>query len=1335
MQNKFILCKIAVERGTTSDETTQDDSQLNSFQWNDKHWRTLFPLSPEILEKCYKRKLSKNIVIAFEEIVDKQCDKCILAMTYNANKMRMSLEEQCLLPNLFDNYIETIGYQIQATNDTEVEPESSAENANSKKQTLMQEYVTTALYDALYKKHNDKNTLSERKMPALPISFQATLCNYQVRTVLWLLQREQEVLSFPHYYTKLQARDGETIVYKHLLSWHIQATKPALIMLQPGGILADEMGLGKTVEMLALIVLNQRNLTLQATTLPASLTVNDEPEVKRKRHSKSLFCICFKKTAKKLQKCNRCYLEQHSGCVSKFDVEIDSDEGYICPSCWYDATKDKPLPAATTFIVTPSTIKAQWLTEIKRHIRPTLKVFDYNEAVASNWISPRQLASYDIVLTDYCVLRRELYHTSEYVSERVTRNEQRAMRRLSPLLMVQWWRVCLDEAQMAESNTSNVAAIVRQLPAVNRWAVTGTPIQRSIDDLCGLLKFIGFDEPITPLSSWRALTDDFIIRQNDSFAADDTNLTLVDVLQRCMWRTCKTMVDAELRIPPQTEQVHRIRLSNLEKLFYSEQHALCESRFEHVLQKHLGSDEVILKISPKIMKIILAPLLKIRQSCIIPVVNMGSGPNKNSTNVQQKQFLQPKDLHAHLKSTNEIECKTELRTMASSYNGMAAIYFMKGNYEEAIKSYEMVLRLARDYNNMKISVDSLLQIHALHNILQACYSSPTKISQSTTDLMTEYENECNALEWKYLEPYANSMIGMRTLCNNAEETLMRLEAGTDASLLEFITILANEICLQTNEFVIALLNRFHDEFTTTFGGNPKIANLQSVSGMVYIVEIWYKKVAEAQKYINKEFENLKFYTMNVTASAKSTPAIWREMTKFIRQVYDCHLSDILDEDKQKEKEKSRRKPKKNKRDLCKLCQIRDALNDYECLLFNKVVDEKTNMTEGLENPSLEVALIKILCQFLRTKSKFISYIPQMDKHWEAIECVQQRCKKLIKYWIEIEYTVKAYDELDMCKMRISLAEEEEEKSHFKILDYELDDTFAEQQMNLHSAQRQFAMKLARLKYITHLEADGSNGPCPICQTEDENRYAVLECGHNICLLCLRRIREYEISMHRKLCCPICRNQQSSEKIYYVTRTATLSTEEEIQIVGDYSTKITYIVRLILKLQREHAKDVQPLKILVFSQWTEILQPIATALKQNDIRHRLNLTTRSIEEFKNPQLGITCLLMPLRKGCNGLNLIEATHVFLVEPILNPGEEAQAIGRVHRFGQTRSTTVHRFIVCNTIEENIHNVVNAGKQSQANWEFKQMSVESLRNLFRLENDVSEEFIPHAEEPMEMA
>lgn len=58
--------------------------------------------------------------------------------------------------------------------------------------------------------------------------------------------------------------------------------------------------------------------------------------------------------------------------------------------------------------------------------------------------------------------------------------------------------------------------------------------------------------------------------------------------------------------------------------------------------------------------------------------------------------------------------------------------------------------------------------------------------------------------------------------------------------------------------------------------------------------------------------------------------------------------------------------------------------------------------------------------------------------------------------------------------------------------------------------------------------------------------------------------------------------------------------------------------------------------------------------------------------------IQVLLLLIQHGANGLNILEAQHVILVEPLLNPAAEAQAINRVHRIGQDKKTFVHRFIV---------------------------------------------------------
>ena len=53
---------------------------------------------------------------------------------------------------------------------------------------------------------------------------------------------------------------------------------------------------------------------------------------------------------------------------------------------------------------------------------------------------------------------------------------------------------------------------------------------------------------------------------------------------------------------------------------------------------------------------------------------------------------------------------------------------------------------------------------------------------------------------------------------------------------------------------------------------------------------------------------------------------------------------------------------------------------------------------------------------------------------------------------------------------------------------------------------------------------------------------------------------------------------------------------------------------------------------------------------------------------------------------GLTLLNAKHIFLLDAIINRGDEMQAMGRNNRIGQTHETFVWNFMMKNSVEENI-------------------------------------------------
>ena len=84
----------------------------------------------------------------------------------------------------------------------------------------------------------------------------------------------------------------------------------------------------------------------------------------------------------------------------------------------------------------------------------------------------------------------------------------------------------------------------------------------------------------------------------------------------------------------------------------------------------------------------------------------------------------------------------------------------------------------------------------------------------------------------------------------------------------------------------------------------------------------------------------------------------------------------------------------------------------------------------------------------------------------------------------------------------------------------------------------------------------------------------------------------------------------------------------------------------------------------------------------------------LSEFKqNPNRHV--LLMSYGAGSVGLNLQFCRYVFLFDRWWNPAIEDQAINRAHRIGVSGAVTVSRMIMTETIEEKIHEILEAKRQ----------------------------------------
>ncbi|MFT2089535.1 SNF2-related protein [Paraglaciecola sp. 2405UD69-4] len=141
----------------------------------------------------------------------------------------------------------------------------------------------------------------------------------------------------------------------------------------------------------------------------------------------------------------------------------------------------------------------------------------------------------------------------------------------------------------------------------------------------------------------------------------------------------------------------------------------------------------------------------------------------------------------------------------------------------------------------------------------------------------------------------------------------------------------------------------------------------------------------------------------------------------------------------------------------------------------------------------------------------------------------------------------------------------------------------------------------------------------------------------------------------------------------------LSTAQKVK----ESAKLAYLMDMLPELVAEGRR------ILVFSQFTSMLQLIEPELKKQDIGYvKLTGATKDrqkvINAFKNGQVPV--FLISLKAGGTGLNLTEADVVIHYDPWWNPAVESQATDRAHRIGQDKPVFVYKLVIEGSIEQKI-------------------------------------------------
>ena len=144
-------------------------------------------------------------------------------------------------------------------------------------------------------------------------------------------------------------------------------------------------------------------------------------------------------------------------------------------------------------LVCPKPLVTNWMREFRQWAPEIPLAIIEGDSAKRNWIwtnpqAPVKIANYELMMRD-----RDVFETNS----------------------LHFDLVVLDEAQRIKNRNSTTSEIVRSIPRTRSWALTGTPIENSVDDLVSIFEFLapGYLRDDMHLKSLGKATRDYILRR------------------------------------------------------------------------------------------------------------------------------------------------------------------------------------------------------------------------------------------------------------------------------------------------------------------------------------------------------------------------------------------------------------------------------------------------------------------------------------------------------------------------------------------------------------------------------------------------------------------------------------------------------------------------------------------------------------------------------------------------------------------------------------------------------------------------------------------------------